>query len=418
MKISEGRKMNKDINVLAPHNCSIDKFLNEKELRKPFSSIALKFVDCFSKTILKEDSLKRYPDLVSLGFWMRQSNIKKLESEFKEKQQISKRLIVKAPVGTVIHFAPSNVDTIFIYSLFLSFLLGNKNIVRVSSKPSEQRDILVNLINRILDQPEFSVIKNDICIVNYLHSKEISGYLSQKADLRVIWGGDDTVKEISSIPLLATANEIKFANKYSIALIDSNSLSGLNPAEFELLITNFVNDSFWFSQQGCSSPRSVYWLNSLDNLNEIEKFWEAIAAKAKKLFPDLIIAADIVNKIVASNMMVANHEGYKIISNTEMLTRVKGLGGKVHNDFREHHCGNGLFIEEYISSICDLIEIIDRKTQTITYFGISIEKLQNEFTLNSIFPDRVVPLGKSLDFSTVWDGYDLLESMTRNITFE
>jgi hypothetical protein len=407
-----------DINVLAPNDCSLDGFLDVKEFRKPFSSIAVKFVESFSKSILKDDSLKRHPDLVSLGFWMRQGNIKKLESEFKDKQQIPSNLIVKAPVGTVVHFAPSNVDTIFIYSLFLSFLLGNKNIVRVSSKPSEQRDILINLINRILEQPEFSAIKNDICIVNYPHSKEISGYLSRNADLRIIWGGDDTVKEISSIPLLATANEIKFANKYSIALIDSNSLVSLGPAEFELLITHFVNDSFWFSQQGCSSPRSVYWLNGINNSNEIETFWEAVAAKAKKLFPDLIVAADIVNKLVASNMMVANHEGYKIISNTEMLTRVQGLGGKVHNDFREHHCGNGLFIEEYLSSISDLIEIIDRKTQTITYFGIPIKKLHNEFMSNSIFPDRVVPLGKSLDFSTVWDGYDLLESMTRNVTFE
>jgi hypothetical protein len=407
-----------DINILAPHGGSIDGFLNEKKLRKPFSLIAVKFVECFSKSILKEGSLKMYPDIVSLGFWMRRSNIKKLESEFEEKQQISNSSVVKVPVGTVVHFAPSNVDTIFIYSLFLSFLLGNKNIVRVSSKPSEQKDILVNLINRILCQPEFSTIKNDICIVNYLHSQEISGYLSQNADLRVIWGGDDAVNEISSMPLLPRANEIKFANKYSIALIDSNSLGDLKSTEFELLIKHFVNDSFWFSQQGCSSPRSVYWLNSVDNLNEIEKFWEAVAGKAKKLFPDLIVAADVVNKIVASNMMVANHEGYKILTNTEMLTRVQDPGRGGHNDFKEYHCGSGLFVEEYLSEISDLIGVVGRDTQTISYFGFEVESLKNKLLQYNILPDRVVPLGKSLEFSTVWDGYDLLESMTRSVTFE
>ena len=30
--------------------------------------------------------------------------------------------------------------------------------------------------------------------------------------------------------------------------------------------------------------------------------------------------------------------------------------------------------------------------------------------------DRIVPMGKSMDFSLIWDGYDLIRQMSRRIT--
>lgn len=30
--------------------------------------------------------------------------------------------------------------------------------------------------------------------------------------------------------------------------------------------------------------------------------------------------------------------------------------------------------------------------------------------------DRVVPMGKSMDFNLVWDGYDLIRSLSRKIS--
>ena len=32
--------------------------------------------------------------------------------------------------------------------------------------------------------------------------------------------------------------------------------------------------------------------------------------------------------------------------------------------------------------------------------------------------DRVVPLGKDLDISAIWDGYDVIESLSRIINLE
>ena len=32
--------------------------------------------------------------------------------------------------------------------------------------------------------------------------------------------------------------------------------------------------------------------------------------------------------------------------------------------------------------------------------------------------DRVVPIGKALDISLIWDGYDVIDSLSRTITLE
>ena len=32
--------------------------------------------------------------------------------------------------------------------------------------------------------------------------------------------------------------------------------------------------------------------------------------------------------------------------------------------------------------------------------------------------DRVVPIGKTLDISTIWDGYDIISQLSRYIKYE
>jgi hypothetical protein len=55
--------------------------------------------------------------------------------------------------------------------------------------------------------------------------------------------------------------------------------------------------------------------------------------------------------------------------------------------------------------------------QTLTYFGIGREEFRD--FLEKARPagiDRIVPMGKSMDFALVWDGYDLIRQMSRRIT--
>ena len=62
---------------------------------------------------------------------------------------------------------------------------------------------------------------------------------------------------------------------------------------------------------------------------------------------------------------------------------------------------------------------MNNKFQTLTYFGLNKSDLINfviKNRLNGI--DRVVPIGKALDIGVVWDGYDILGSLSRIINVE
>ena len=64
------------------------------------------------------------------------------------------------------------------------------------------------------------------------------------------------------------------------------------------------------------------------------------------------------------------------------------------------------------------INIISNKYQTLTYFGLEKLSLKNfviDNKLNGI--DRIVPIGKALEMSLIWDGFDIIRSLSRIIDY-
>ena len=78
--------------------------------------------------------------------------------------------------------------------------------------------------------------------------------------------------------------------------------------------------------------------------------------------------------------------------------------------------GSGFFYESYISSLSEITPILNRKIQTVTYFGINKNCWEEVIQKNNPKGiDRIVPIGKALDFDIIWDGIDLLSAFTREI---
>jgi len=63
-----------------------------------------------------------------------------------------------------------------------------------------------------------------------------------------------------------------------------------------------------------------------------------------------------------------------------------------------------------------LADILTSKDQTLCYFGFNRDDLTQ---LARILPtrsiDRMVPVGRALAFSHVWDGVDLLHAFSRRV---
>ena len=229
-----------------------------------------------SDSILQNKDFNRIPALTALAFWLRKSNIEKIIKENQGLFTAPKTKIL--PLGKVLHICPSNVDTIFVYSLMISLLAGNKNILRISSKTKPAfLDFLFETINSLCKQNEFNVFSNYINIVSYPHSTEISTFLSKSVDGRIIWGGDNTTALFKSITTNPRCRDIIFADRISFSVIKCSTFLSATPELQNETARKFYNDSYTFDQKGCSSPQQVFFVGTKDEYEKtVSKFFNRV----------------------------------------------------------------------------------------------------------------------------------------------
>ena len=387
---------------------TIDDLIQRSTL-EPFGATVVSFVDAFSKTMLASPEARTFPELAALAFWLRRSGVEKLKSHALDAARI------RVPRGIAFHVAPSNVDTIFIYSWFLSLLCGNSNIVRVSSKRSDQIGVIIDIILKLFSQEEYADVRKRSLIVQYGHDDQVNALFSSNCDVRLVWGGDETINEIRKAPLAPTAIEMTFVNKYSISVIDAKAIVNSDDAQLQSITDAFYNDAYWFAQMACSSPRMIIWLSHDHEVvrQAREIFWALLQQRMDAGDADLDMS-DYVNKRVAIDSLALYEQINVEQSISNDISRVWLPKAEIHEEL---HCGAGLFFESAIAELDELLPLLSRKIQTITYTGISRERWREFLTKNNVPGiDRVVPIGKALDFDYIWDGYDIPKMLMREIS--
>ena len=84
--------------------------------------------------------------------------------------------------------------------------------------------------------------------------------------------------------------------------------------------------------------------------------------------------------------------------------------------FCREHCGGGLLYQFHTPSLDPVAGFVDRRDQTVTYFGYAAESLGELVRIVSARGvDRVVPIGRALEFDRYWDGYDLFLEFSRHV---
>ena len=285
--------------------------------------------------------------------------------------------------------------------------MGNANIVRIPSKDFPQVSIINRLILSTLENHR--EIEKYICLVRYGRDKLVNDIFSSIADVRVVWGGDATIAELRQSPMKPRATEITFADRYSLAVIDSDVF--LAESNQINLIEGFYNDTFLSDQNACTSPRVVVWTG-----NQITKakdrFWSMLHEMAEKKYEFQSIMG--VNKLTSSYLAAVFLPCVKIVRGEDNLIirlAVDTLDEKIM-DLRDN---SGYFFEYDCKDILELKTICnDTRIQTIGYIGNNelLKKLAKS-GIKGI--DRIVPVGKTMDFDMIWDGYDLSERLSRRI---
>ena len=94
---------------------------------KPFAPVVLDFLAVLSRELRHHPIARTEPAWSALGFWLRPNHLKQLSLHLSQQEARLGR-------GLIFHIAPANMPTIFAYSLCISLLAGNGNIVRVSPR--------------------------------------------------------------------------------------------------------------------------------------------------------------------------------------------------------------------------------------------------------------------------------------------
>ena len=235
--------------------------------------------------------------------------------------------------------------------------------------------------------------------------------------VRVVWGGDATIRAIRSIPLRPTATEICFADRFSLAAFSSIAVKTADTNAFRDLIRGFYNDAFWFAQQACSSPRMIVWVGTEPDTAEAkQRFWSALSKEVVRRHAENTPTTAMA-RLVASYEYAAH--GLAKLSADDLWnhfpSRMEGTTSR-WDDMREFHCGNGFFIQVQVPFLTGLASQLTDKYQTLVVYGFSEQDKRD--LINSLGPrslDRIVSVGKALAFDPVWDGQNLIRSLTRII---
>jgi hypothetical protein len=371
---------------------------------RPFSDEVCPFLNALSQALLADDDAKTYPDVITFGFFCRKANIEQLKAIYKG------QLCGRLGRGVTFHIAPANVPVNFAYSLVSGLLAGNACIVRAPSGHFQQTGIICRTIQTVLERKSFRTLQDYIAIMRYERDDELTAHFSGLCDVRIIWGGDDTIQEIRRIPIPPRAFDITFADRYSICVIQAEAILG----QRDLIQTaqDFYNDTYLFDQNACSSPHLVVWVGTQEAIRTVkERFWSAVYAVVEARYTVAPIIA--VDKLTALCRRAIDLPGARANGMPDLLVdRIQLEKLTPHLD--RYRCAGGSFLEYDDQNLDALRDIVTRKYQTLSYIGFRPEELREWVLVNGLAGiDRIMPVGRTAEFSLTWDGYDLIASLSR-----
>lgn len=381
----------------------------EKAAANPvFDPIVVDFLTTLSQKLRTDQNLQTDSQSQSLAFWLRRNHLESFLSIVSHHQYRLGR-------GTIFHVAPVNVPMLFAYSFAISLLAGNNNIVRISPQIVQTVQPLLQIINKLMDNAKFSSIKSNNAFISYAKDTTITNRLSATCDGRIIWGGDQSINDIRQSPLPPQAIELCFPDRYSIAVFDAHTLANYSDTEINLQAQHFYNDTYEMDQNACSSPHIIFWLTHCNNdIHEQQiRWWNAVATIAKKYdlaplkasrkYTDLCTFAMTIPEITNITRFTNRLYVYTLSAVPTNITHLTGAFGQ--------------FFQINLPSNEMLYPHLTKKIQTISLLGVDKKEFRrNLISYNAMGGDRIVMVGQAMDMHIVWDGYNMIEFLSRIIS--
>ena len=388
---------------------SLTKSSEELPLR-PYDQVVIDFFADLSKRLFSNPSIRNYPDIAAFAYWCRRTNLIKMSKRADHKN-------FRIGRGTVFHIAPANVPVNFAFSMAFGLLSGNSNIVRISIKKHDQALLICEEIRSLIEKPEYIKISGMIKIVSYQRDDAVTSAISKLCDARVLWGGDATVNHLKTMPTSPRCVDISFADRYSLCILSAEAILAADQKSLHNLVSGFYNDVFLLDQNACSSPHLVFWKGEEKEIGlAMERFWKALELFISlKETPPAIHFLDKYTHLCANAIRLSQYAPKSI----ERSYVYRTLLTSIPEDIASFRGRFGYIFEAVDNDFKKIERIVSKQYQTITYYGVNPSTIIDTISSRGLRGiDRIVPVGKALDMGVLWDGYDIIRTLSRVITVE
>lgn len=415
--LSEGKIIDQEIESIAKVIENVNKqrewlhTQNIEELLEFFEKLGRYWAENFSKEIgVNSKHLISFLSKENLG--------KKLDISLRGDRSVLEKFVDLSdpelvfhaqPRGIVVHWIAGNVDILGIFSVVQAIITKNVSIIKAPSK----YELLLKLITSIKEIKTDKILGSDLlkCIeIVYVDRDDQKNQklLSENADVRIAWGGEEAVKSILSLPKSPFSEDIIYGPKYSYAIIDEESLS----KNAEKIAQRIAMDVSMFDQYACSSPHTIFVESNDENI--VESF-------AKKIAKSL----DDVNRILIPKKETSSDKALEILD----IRAEYGLKGKVIPSSGtewtvitsdEKNLAKPTFSRVIHVRKLDRKELqkenSSRKIQTIAIVMEREKRYEIIDRLTLLAGDRCPNVGNMSLFDSPWDGMFGMDRMVRWIT--
>lgn len=363
-----------------------------------FSDKAVGFLSALSRELLTDKRTRKNIDVTAYAYWIRKASIEHAKTKHTDYSNRIGR-------GIAFHVAPSNVPVNFAVSMTSSLLAGNITIIRISNKPFEQVNIICDAMNRLLDGA-FHDLTPYFCLIRYEHNEAITQTLSSMCDVRIIWGGNQTIETIRKASIPPRTVEMTFADRHSIAIINSDEYLRCDKKE---IAKGFYTDTYYTDQNACSSPRIVIWTGTKAD-EARETFWKELEYMAENEYEMKPIQA--IDKYSSFCSLSMKYDKVHMVSQSNYVVRVEV--DELFSDLMDYKNGGGYFFEYVAKDLQEMVPLLTKSCQTISFLGENKERIKEIVFENGVRGvDRIVPLGQTMGLEFIWDGYKMIEGMSR-----
>jgi hypothetical protein len=396
---------------------------NRNKLSDMGLDIIIELLNNLGKKIIQDKSINQIPGVSYASLWLKKDNLKKIcnlnyfsETYHEGFEKVKDNMDLAAqPRGIVCHWVAYTIPTLAFFSLMQSILSKNGSVVKT---PVQNKDIILSILKN-LNELEAEIggktyfgkdIVSSISIVSFEGKNlEISSKFSMIADCRIVWGGSEAIKSVSSLPVKEHCETINFGPKYSFGVFDKEFIEK-DEKSFSKSLENSAMDIVMFNQMACSSPHVLFFEKSKYSIDEISQ-------KIKKIFenfPKRLIEQDIDQGTAAR---IINSRGVYSLDNNKNLLQSNDLSWTIlinaELSLEDPIQGKCIFLKE-VENIYDTIGLITRKVQAISV-SIFDEQRKKDFAMKASHKgaDRIVVPGHIHDFDIPWDGILALNRLVR-----